>query len=230
MPIYKDVTLAKKISESIRSSRIRLFPGHGGQRKAAEAFGIDYGVWNKWEAGRKVPTEANQRRLAEFFGIPVGELRGDWPSPAPNESTESVDISGVNKRGYGDFIIPVMALALAAEDGSEVHIDPDARPDPTRVPAGVLSVEVKGDSAEPVARSGQHVLVAPEGRNPRHGDLVVIDASGTAGDRILFKRWFGYSPEGDRVLLGSINTAHPPVFLDRRRLRRVLVAIGVLFE
>jgi len=73
----KDPTTVEKLANSIRSLRKSKYSGHGGQKSAYTAFGVDGTIWSRWESGRSAPDDVNQRKLAKFFGVTLAELRGD---------------------------------------------------------------------------------------------------------------------------------------------------------
>lgn len=69
--------LRQNIARNIRACRIRKFPGRGGARLCAEAFGVLPQQWSPWETGKRVPDESRLVRLAEFFEVTVEYLRRD---------------------------------------------------------------------------------------------------------------------------------------------------------
>lgn len=69
--------LRQNIANNIRACRIRKFPGRGGARRCAEAFGVLPQQWSPWETGKRMPDESRLLRLADFFGVTVEYLRRD---------------------------------------------------------------------------------------------------------------------------------------------------------
>lgn len=69
--------LRKNIASNIRECRKKKFPGRGGAKTCAQAFGVSPQQWSPWETGKRVPDEARLTRLAEFFDVSVEYLRRD---------------------------------------------------------------------------------------------------------------------------------------------------------
>jgi transcriptional regulator with XRE-family HTH domain len=79
--------LRQAIAQNIRNCRMEKFPGHGGGKRCAEAFGVLQAQWSIWESGRQMPGELRLAKLAEFFGVTVEELRkGARTSPLKSEN------------------------------------------------------------------------------------------------------------------------------------------------
>ncbi|MCD8139822.1 MAG: helix-turn-helix domain-containing protein [Planctomycetaceae bacterium] len=62
------------IAQNIRRHRLEKFPGRGGAKSCAKAFGVSPQQWSPWERGYRTPSEAHLQRLAEFFDTTVEEL------------------------------------------------------------------------------------------------------------------------------------------------------------
>ncbi len=73
--------LRKIIAANIRAERMKKFPGRGGGKRCAEAFGVSPQQWSPWERGMRTPDEYRLRKLADFFGVTVEHLRRDHSSP-----------------------------------------------------------------------------------------------------------------------------------------------------
>lgn len=69
--------LRENIARNIRDNRLKKFPGRGGGKKCAEAFGVSPQQWSPWERGMRTPDELRLQQIAEFFGTTVEELRRD---------------------------------------------------------------------------------------------------------------------------------------------------------
>jgi len=69
--------LRNTIAQNIRKCRIDKFPGRGGGKKCAEAFGVSPQQWSPWERGMRTPDELRLSQIAEFFGVTVEHLRRD---------------------------------------------------------------------------------------------------------------------------------------------------------
>lgn len=59
------------IGENIRALRTKSFPGHGGSKKCAAAFGVSQQQWSPWERGARTPDGIRLEEMAEFFNVPV---------------------------------------------------------------------------------------------------------------------------------------------------------------
>ncbi len=73
----RDELLVRAISRTITRLREQRFPGYGGKKKCAEAFGVHPQVWRDWEKGHRTPGPVYQRKLTEFFNITLSQLRGE---------------------------------------------------------------------------------------------------------------------------------------------------------
>lgn len=69
--------LRSTIARNIRACRMKKFPGRGGGKKCAEAFGVSPQQWSPWERGMRTPDESRLVKIAEFFGVTVEHLRRD---------------------------------------------------------------------------------------------------------------------------------------------------------
>lgn len=78
--------LRNTIAQNIRKCRMDKFPGRGGGKKCAEAFGVSPQQWSPWERGMRTPDELRLSQIAEFFGVTVEYLRRD-NAAKPQESS-----------------------------------------------------------------------------------------------------------------------------------------------
>lgn len=69
--------LRQTIASNIRNCRMNKFPGRGGGKKCAEAFGVSPQQWSPWERGMRTPDELRLQQIADFFGVTVEYLRRD---------------------------------------------------------------------------------------------------------------------------------------------------------
>ena len=67
--------LRETIAKNIRDCRMKKFPGRGGGKKCAEAFGVSPQQWSPWERGMRTPDEVRLAQIATFFGVTVEFLR-----------------------------------------------------------------------------------------------------------------------------------------------------------
>lgn len=74
------------IARNIRDCRMRKYPGRGGGKMCAEAFGVSPQQWSPWERGMRTPDELRLSQIADFFEVTVEYLRRDntkQPKPPP---------------------------------------------------------------------------------------------------------------------------------------------------
>ncbi len=79
--------LRQIIAANIRICRMKKYPGRGGGKKCAEAFGVSPQQWSPWERGMRTPDELRLSQIADFFGVTVEYLRRD--NSAPDMSSKS---------------------------------------------------------------------------------------------------------------------------------------------
>ncbi|MCC8181122.1 MAG: helix-turn-helix transcriptional regulator [Planctomycetes bacterium] len=77
--------LRETIAANIRACRIKKFPGRGGGKKCAEAFGVSPQQWSPWERGMRTPDELRLQQIANFFKVTVEYLRRDHSKPVEPE-------------------------------------------------------------------------------------------------------------------------------------------------
>lgn len=82
--------LKERIARNIKECRLKKFPGRGGAKKCAEAFGVSPQQWSPWEKGYRTPDETRMSQLAMFFGVTVECLRRDNSPPVHPEPGISV--------------------------------------------------------------------------------------------------------------------------------------------
>ena len=91
--------LRATIARNIRACRMAKFPGRGGGKKCAEAFGVSPQQWSPWELGRRTPDELRLDLIARFFGVTVEDLRRDKrpppSSPSPDPEAMRREQSGI---------------------------------------------------------------------------------------------------------------------------------------
>ena len=69
--------LRQTIAANIRECRLKNYPGHGGAKQCAEAFGVSPQQWSPWERGMRTPDELRLSQIADFFDVSVEYLRRD---------------------------------------------------------------------------------------------------------------------------------------------------------
>jgi transcriptional regulator with XRE-family HTH domain len=101
--------LRQTIAENVRYWRNQKYPGKGGSKKCADAFGVSQQQWSPWERGTRTPGEIRLRQIATFFGTTVewllerhqfdrdGELTDD-PEKAFSLKVERHEIAAIFQR------------------------------------------------------------------------------------------------------------------------------------
>ncbi len=81
--------LRQKIADSIKKLRLIHYPGRGGGKKCAAAFGVSPQQWSPWERGMRTPDEDRLDQIATFFDTTVEDIRRGIdtrdPSPPPEQ-------------------------------------------------------------------------------------------------------------------------------------------------
>lgn len=79
-------SLRENIARNIRECRLKNFPGRGGGKRCAEAFGVSPQQWSPWESGKRTPDELRLEQIANFFGTTVEWFRRDHRNESLMES------------------------------------------------------------------------------------------------------------------------------------------------
>lgn len=85
-----DKKLGLIIASNIRACRMARFPGRGGAKKCAEAFGVSPQQWSPWERGARTPSEEKLRQIAAFFGVTEEYLRTSRETSPADASQQSI--------------------------------------------------------------------------------------------------------------------------------------------
>lgn len=126
--------LRAAIAANIREQREKIFPGRGGSRKCAEAFGVTPQRWSPWENGSRSPDEASLQKIASFFGVTSNDLRRlPPPPPAPlppavsgcscygEGMNELMDVYALLSRSYGECAAGLRTPPQFAAMLKEIH-------------------------------------------------------------------------------------------------------------
>ncbi|MCD8139027.1 MAG: helix-turn-helix transcriptional regulator [Planctomycetaceae bacterium] len=89
--------LRETIARNIRDCRLNKFPGRGGGKRCAEAFGVSPQQWSPWESGKRTPDELRLEQIASFFGTTVEWFRRDHrnegdAAPLPPSSSSAYEV------------------------------------------------------------------------------------------------------------------------------------------
>lgn len=110
LPMGKIPTeLRETIAKNIREQRMKKFPGRGGGKKCAEAFGVSPQQWSPWERGMRTPDEERLKQIADFFDVTVEYMRRD-NAKLITPVTEPVHTSTPND-AHSPFAFPQVACS-----------------------------------------------------------------------------------------------------------------------
>lgn len=124
--------LREIIGRNIRDCRKKKFPGRGGAKQCALAFGVSPQQWSPWERGGRTPDESRLEQIAGFFGVTVEFLRRDNrtapgapstpPPPANNTPTHSMQEIIPSSLSVPEAIMTLHSKRLKAVYEVEVSI------------------------------------------------------------------------------------------------------------
>jgi phage repressor protein C with HTH and peptisase S24 domain len=183
-----------------------------------EKAGIASGSMSRYASGEKNPSRKSIEKMANAANCdPKWLSEGEKIETQNNVNLESAGVVG------GKY--PIVGYAAADDMGARVHMSIDNR-EMVSVDRW-LAVEVVGSSMEPIARSGQYLLI--ESAEPKSDDLVVIRYWDGDHERTLAKRWHRI---GDTVVLTCVAEPahHPPIEVEMSRVAEVWVVVGVVFR
>ena len=109
--------LRQVIVANIRACRVEKYPGRGGGKRCAEAFGVSPQQWSLWACGLRTPDELRLSQIADFFGVTVEHMRRDHSTP---------DIPAANPPP--DFASDVSSNEEAPSDRGNRQTDCELRP------------------------------------------------------------------------------------------------------
>ncbi len=92
------------IAKNIRYCRMQKFPGRGGEKRCAEAFGVHLQQWCQWERAARMPEETRLAQIAQFFDVTV-----EWMRSGHHESADNSDVS------YHDIFGEVLGVPPLAQ-------------------------------------------------------------------------------------------------------------------
>ncbi len=131
------------IAYNICEQRKLRYPGHGGGKKCAAAFGIPPQQWSPWESGSRTPDDNRLNQIAKFFEVTVADLRREpenWEKIYPGwmstkrksrkrdaetmaivtTSPQTLPVAAPIAFGTGDNDMPSILAVLAASHGKAV--------------------------------------------------------------------------------------------------------------
>jgi energy-coupling factor transporter ATP-binding protein EcfA2/SOS-response transcriptional repressor LexA len=155
----------------------------------------------------------------------------NWVLQSVNPVTPVASIVLRKMRSAARRIIGVLYEPLTRPGGSSDEWQPRSDFDPTKL-LKLRVISVEGDSLDPIARSGQRVLVkeklTPRDQSIRRGTLAVVETSDEDVGCVI-KRVF---PADKKWTLISSNPVdpHDPIVIAIERIQAVWPLHGVLFE
>lgn len=189
-----------------RLRQLREEKGFKTQSGFAKILNLRQSQISQWESGRCFPDKQNMIKLTDILGVTYDYLL------TGRESDKSSEENTISVR------IPIVGCVGASIRIGGLPYDPPYEFVEMR---GLLSFDVRDNSMEPIARSGQRVLVDPE-KKINDGDLVVADLGGG----YVFKRW--HEHEGTNCLV-SINPAASLAPIMSKSRPRLMKVVAVLF-
>lgn len=162
--------LRETIARNIRDCRMKKFPGRGGGKKCAEAFGVSPQQWSPWERGMRTPDELRLSQIAEFFGVTVEYLRRDNTVRKP-EALPGAEYTRYPAATYSDYSHP-QVQPLRDSDAPPYGIPP-LRRDET-VATGTSVTELAMVSARLMGMIGSTTKGVVEGRLDIGNAIIVL--------------------------------------------------------
>lgn len=231
-----DVAVGRRLAEFLQ----KRFPGRS-EVKRNEEFGFPNSTVRLWISGSKIRDEALLK--LELLGCNMNWLmtgEGEIYPPSVTEALhedvgkESLPSRVIHAVPHDTSPMPLYASAAADSTGRRSVVTDAALEGYTALPDGCGCIRIVGNSMEPIARDGQLALLAPEGRSPGNGDLVVVLLKNEKG--VLFKRYYeaGRRIKGKPFLVNLVSVNPlldiPPITIDENDIDDNRVVIGVRFE
>lgn len=121
--------LRETIARNIRECRLQKFPGRGGGKKCAEAFGVSPQQWSPWERGMRTPDELRLAQIAEFFDVTVEDLRRDGRKPPPDKPPTNFNEECLSPSGIGQALAGI-GIPTGSIPGIDIPPSPTWQPEP----------------------------------------------------------------------------------------------------
>lgn len=146
------------------------------------------------------PSTESLMRVLEASGLSLGE----FASMADDTTEMSLPLLGLAKAGEHGFF---------SDDGLPLAEGWDRTPLPS-LRDGLISLEIEGDSMQPLYRPGDKVIVDLDNARVRTGDRVALR---TLSGETLAKELGTVSRQ--KIELISVNSAYPPRWLERKEIQ-----------
>jgi transcriptional regulator with XRE-family HTH domain len=231
--VSQNLKYRRQISKNILAMLEKKHPGRGNRTWLSEETGISKSVISSYLTGNRSPDDDNLAKIASALGMTADEIRYLHVSEGYSETTRSfVSNNKIEDNIKGNPILlewehplPVVGYIAADDIGGRVEMSEESG---VAVGQSRFLLEVVGDSATPIAMSGQHVLC--ESAPPHNGDMAVVRYEDESGhDRCVLKR---FAQVGRMTILSCIAepAAHKPIEIPSARVLESYVVVGVLFR
>ena len=202
------------------------------QIDAAEVLEVSRAYLSQIEHGRQIPSEDLCDAMAQLYKCDAGEFRTRRAMARATPGTRAALAKHLSSPGSNVQLVaeaprwrplPVAGF-VSADAEANVVFERGAEAGSVEFGVGVVVWQVSGDSMDPVARHGQHLIVDPDAR-VADGDLVIVCLR---DGRTLFKR---YWEDGRMFTLESVNSrgGHRPILVKRPTVSWINKVVGVKF-
>lgn len=203
-----------------RLRRLRIRQGLT-QQSLASKLGVSLSSVSHWESDGGLPSPHKLKKIADILQCSIPFLMGEDEAGGAAPDGAAAEANADQMVGYvladgrivpwpkGSRKVPVVSWAtagLAHDYGDlcnqlEEFVDTECR-DPNS-----FALILEGDSMEPRFLAGDRVVFAPNSE-PRNGNFVVARLKESHG--VMFKRFRRSGPEGQRIILESLNPNYAP--------------------
>ena len=162
----------KNIGDIIKLYRQKKFPGHGGQKQAADALGIGKAGWNHYEKAERL-SRSTLAKIAKVLDVSVDDL----VFQSSDRDDQPIEILPSSTRTRPPYSIPVVGLAACDVQGW-YSPQPLALRAPLPVeyehPENLFAVIAVGQSMIPDGIREGFLLFCDESATPVAGDAVYV--------------------------------------------------------
>lgn len=192
--------------------------GHGAKAELARSAGIGLSTVSRG-LNHSVGLDTHWPRIAQALGVSL-----DWLVHGTGEATATRVADPAQQYGRPHCRIPIVGTVTAGY--GEAWVDDSA--EQYAIDAGVCLVRVRGGSGGSVIRDGQYAVLAPEGREPRDGDLVAV----LTQDRESYVKRYRKDTRHGMILLTPCDPSvdGEAMALKPDEVARLRVVIGCLYE
>ncbi len=196
------------------------------QMDLATATGLSQSAVSSYFTKGATPSGEILHLIANYFGVTMEHI---LTGTSPPTATRSPAPSQAPRHGGGPYfgtsgLVPIISWARAGQG----HYYEDQGYDVPHIPTGCkdpncYALTIVGDSMEPLYWDGDIVVVIPRGE-PVNNGLVIVK---TKEDEVLFKV-YQTCKDPKLVLLTSINTKHPPIWMHLKEIRFIHIVHSIV--